>query len=373
MHALLSDEVWQAAKDSIPRLKRKVPDFADKIVVVGPEGLIGDDNEAAASWAKGMTLASLRLNEPDVKGAVVQQHAASMWPYKLVCWVLEQLVAAHGADAFNLQTNTAVTSVERDAASGKWVVRTAGGRGAVTAERVLLATNAYTSRLLPAFADLIVPVRGQIGALLPATEPRVGLDYSYVFFGQLKDENGDPTTRDEYLVQRPLPGGELIQGGGRHVAKNMAVGKWHDDVLEEPVATWLRDTLEPVLDLGRKGEKEVEHGLEASMEWTGIMGYSRDHVPWIGAVPEALGGGEGLFMACGFTGHGMPRCALAGRGVARMMSGDVEGHGLPKTFLASEERAVKAREDWGRVGSVDEIETLLADLREGKDEVVSSL
>lgn len=289
-----------------------------------------------------------------------------MWPYKLVCWVLEQLVSAHGAETFNLQTNTAVTGVARDPASGEWVVQTAGGRGAVTARRVLLATNAYTSRLLPAFADLIVPVRGQIGALLPPTEPRVGLEYSYVFFGQLRGEDGEPTTRDEYLVQRPLPGGELIQGGGRQAAKGMAVGEWRDDVVEEPVASWLRDTLEPVLDLGRKGEKEVESGLKARMEWTGIMGYSRDHAPWIGPVSEALGGGEGLFMACGFTGHGMPRCALAGRGVARMMTGNADGHGLPKAFVASEERALKAREDWGRVGSVDEMETLLADFRESK-------
>lgn len=118
-----------------------------------------------------------------------------------------------------------------------------------------------------------------------------------------------------------------------------------------------------MLSLSRgEGEGAPEEGLKASLEWTGIMGYSRDHAPWIGAVPEALGGGEGLFIASGFNGHGMPRCALAGRGIARIMSGDVEGHGLPKTFLVSEERAVRARREWGRVGSVDELEELIASL-----------
>lgn len=373
VHAMLSDDVWEAAKEAVPRLRRRVPEFADKLVAVGSDGLVGGGGE---KWADGMTLDTLRLNQPDVKGAVVQKYAASMWPYKLVCWVLEQLVAEYAAEAFNLQTNTAVTSVAKDAETGKWVVQTS--RGKVTADQVLLATNGYTSRLLPEFSDLIVPVRGQIGALLPP-EPRVALDYSYVFFGKLKGEDGEATTRDEYLVQRPLPTGELILGGGRHLAKGMAVGEWRDDSLDEPTASWLREELEPVLNLDHNGEKKsaaattTKNGLKASMEWTGIMAYSRDQVPWIGAVPEALGGGDGLFMAAGFTGHGMPRCALAGRGVARMMTGAAEGHGLPGAFLASHERAVKAREDWGKVGSVDEMETLLADLKEGMEVPVSSM
>lgn len=356
VHAMLSDDIYEAAREAVPRLREKVPDFADKLAAVGPDGAVA----GPAGWAEGLTLEKLRLNQPGVKGAIVQQYAASMWPYKLVCHVLEKLVAEHAPEAFNLQTNTAVTGLSRDASSGKWIVQTA--RGQIRATKVLLATNGYTSRLLPLFADLIVPVRGQIGALLPP-EPRVALDYSYVFFGTMEGEDGEATTRDEYLVQRPLPTGELILGGGRHLAKGMAVGEWRDDVVEDRVATYLRTELEPVLSLDRKDEKGIAKGLEASMEWTGIMGYSRDQLPWIGPVPETVGGGEGLFMACGFTGHGMPRCALAGRGVARMMTGATDDHGLPKAFLASEERVVQAREKWGPVGTVDEMEALMTDLR----------
>jgi glycine/D-amino acid oxidase-like deaminating enzyme len=359
VHAMLSRDVFDAAAGAIPALRAKVPDFADKIAVVSPEGLVdGPDGEG---WAAGLTLAKLRLDRPGVVGAIVQKHAASMWPYKLVCHVLEKLLSEHGPASFNLQTNTPVTGVSRnDEAGGGWVVATP--RGTVSAKKVLLATNGYTSRLLPAFSDLIVPVRGQIGALLPP-EPRVRLDYSYVFFGRLKDDDGKDTTRDEYLVQRPLPGGELILGGGRHLARGMAVGEWRDDTVEPRVARWLRTELEPVLSLGRREEGDGEEGLEASMEWTGIMAYSRDQAPWIGAVPESLGGGEGLYIASGFTGHGMPRCALAGRGIARIMVGDEKGHGIPDSFLVREDRAEKARENWGRVGTVDEMETLIAELR----------
>lgn len=360
VHAMLSPEIWDAARDAVPRLRAKVPDFKDKLVAVGRDGVVGE-TERDLDWASGLTLEKLRIDHPGVEGAIVQHYAASMWPYKLVCWVLEKLLASHKPEEFNLQTNTPVTKLSRDAASGLWTVQTP--RGPVTAGQVLLATNGYTSRLLPSFSDLVVPVRAQVGALLPPAEPRVGLDYSYVFFGKLDGDDGEPTTRDEYLVQRPLPTGELILGGGRHLAKGMGVGEWRDDAVEERVAAWLRTELEPVLSLGREGDKGSPGGLEASMEWTGIMAYSRDQAPWIGAVPEALGGGEGLFVASGFTGHGMPRCALAGRGVARIMLGDTEGHGLPKAFVASKERAVKAREAWGPVGTVDEMVTLVADLK----------
>ncbi|KAK7744477.1 hypothetical protein SLS53_003361 [Cytospora paraplurivora] len=367
VHALLSQDAFDAAARAIPALRRRVPEFADKVAVVSPEGLV--DGPEGEDWARGLTLERLRLNRPGVKGAIVQKHAASMWPYKLVAHVLEGLLAAHPPGLLNLQTNTPVTGLSRGAgAGGRWAVATR--RGPVSAAKVLLATNAYTSRLLPAFSDLIVPVRGQVAALLPP-EPRAGLDYSYVFFGKIKDGNGDDATRDEYLVQRPLPGGELILGGGRHAARNLAVGEWRDDVVEPGVAAWLRTELEPVLDLGREEGREAPgEGLRASLEWTGIMAYSRDHVPWIGAVPEALGGGEGLFIASGFNGHGMPRCALAGRGIARIISGDVENHGLPKEFLASEERAERARREWGRVGTVDELEALIANLNSPEGEKV---
>lgn len=381
VHALLSQEVFDAAARAVPALRRRVPDFGDLIAVVGPEGVIdGPEGEAGAgaAWAEGLTLEGLRLRRPGVKGAIVQKYAASMWPYKLVCHVLEGLLAEYdgrfhdddddddekkegGAGRFNLQTNTPATALSRDKASGRWTVTTPRGR--ISAARVLLATNAYTSRLLPAFADLIVPVRGQIGALVPPRQPRTAeLDYSYVFFGKIKGGDNDDAaaTRDEYLVQRPMPGGELILGGGRHAARHLAVGEWHDDTVEPEVATWLRTELEPVLNLDRGGDEAP--GLEARMEWTGIMGYSRDNAPWVGAVPESLGGGEGLFMAAGFTGHGMPRCALAGRGVARIIMGDGEGHGLPGSFVLSEERISRAREQCGPVGTVDELEALIASL-----------
>lgn len=82
--------------------------------------------------------------------------------------------------------------------------------------------------------------------------------------------------------------------------------------------------------------------LRATHEWTGIMGFSRDDLPWVGPVPKH----PDLFMAAGFTGHGMPNCWLSGRAVARMAMGvnEVTSEELPKSYLLTEERMRQARE-----------------------------
>lgn len=97
----------------------------------------------------------------------VYAHAAascptgSFWPYKFVTSLLR-----HCIDKFslNLQTNTLVLSVT-PSGDGGWIVET--GRSSVKAAKVVFATNAYTSALLPEFTDKIVPVRGQCSAVIP--------------------------------------------------------------------------------------------------------------------------------------------------------------------------------------------------------------
>ena len=359
VHAFLTQDLFDLASAAVSELKATHPGLGSQVELVGPSSAspaAADSNSGSSSSTP--TLSSLRI--PHAKGAVVQKHAASLWPYKLVSWVLEQLISDFPAPGFNLQNNTPVTSLKRRS-DGTWLLRTP--RGPLVAKTVLLCTNGYTSRLLPAFADLIVPVRGQVAALLPppslSREPKEApaqLDHSYVFNGILSGEGG-PSVRDEYLVQRPLPTGELVFGGGRNAAQNLAVGVWRDDEVEASVAKWLRTHLSPPLELrggedGKRGEVVVEEELGASFEWTGIMGYSRDHHSWVGAVPESMGGGGrdgGLWICAGYTGHGMPVAPLSARAVVRMMAGEdlasVSGGegGLPREFVLTEDRVKKAR------------------------------
>ena len=40
------------------------------------------------------------------------------------------------------------------------------------------------------------------------------------------------------------------------------------------------------------------------MAWSGIMGFSDDELPWVGMVPESVGGGQGQWICAGYTGNG---------------------------------------------------------------------
>jgi glycine/D-amino acid oxidase-like deaminating enzyme len=288
------------------------------------------------------SLEDLRI--PSAAGAIIQTPAASLWPYKLVAWILENLLATNTPSnaSFNLQTNTPATHLQKT--EGLWIVHTS--RGMIAAKQVLLATNAYTSHLLPAFSDLIVPVRGEMSSLLPPKDMVPGSDNpplikTYCFLG-----NGDQNiNQDDYLVQRPFSsngkGGEFMFGGGRSCAAGAGVGVSNDSEIDPPAASYLRQELSKVLDLQNDGQE-----LQASYEWSGIMGYSRDEKPWVGEVTEDLdlGGGAGLWICAGFTGHGMPNTCLSGKAAADMMMGtSIEDVFLPAAYKLTKERVETAR------------------------------
>ncbi|KAH6609559.1 hypothetical protein Trco_002905 [Trichoderma cornu-damae] len=291
----------------------------------------GDLKNTAALFTEPDDLAALRV--PNARGAVLQPYAAKCWPYKFVAWILETLVAQQSTEVFNLQTTTPVTHLQRADGSDSWVVHTP--RGQVVAKSVLLATNAYTSHLLPRMTGLIVPVRGQVSALEPP-DGSVALAHSHVWLAQ---------ESDDYLVQRDDPLEMIVVGGERWSVPGGGEGIWKDDEIDEEVAVRLRRSLRPALKLRPEGEKEEEE-LRARYQWTGIMGYSADGHPFVGAVPEELGGGTGLWLCAGYTGHGMPvaaRCAVA---VSEMMlgrQGEAGSVEVPEEFLLSVERAERAK------------------------------
>lgn len=280
----------------------------------------------------------------DCIGATLSEGAASLWPYKLVTFILEKLIKD---GRINLQTTTPVNEIT--SADGKHTLHTP--RGTITSGTVILATNGYTSALLPHFADLIVPVRGEMSALLPPKGSTL-LPNSYGMVAAL----GQPANNDDYLIQRPYEGvpnprGHLMFGGGRGAGFHDSIGISDDSVIDEGSAAYLRGALLEVLALD--GDTAGVKELEASAQWTGIMGYSRDDHPWVGKVPER----EGLWLCGGYTGHGMPNGTLCGKAVVDMVLGEGNGKELgalhqemvqkgdiPKSYLLTAERVAKARQ-----------------------------
>ncbi|KAL7623172.1 hypothetical protein AAE478_006853 [Parahypoxylon ruwenzoriense] len=419
VHAFYSAELFDIVRSLVNNLADKYPDLAANVAVVtrgedeDKSGLGGSPSYLLEGERRELTLDGLRV--PNAAGAVVQWNAASLWPYKLVAFVLERLLASgtnadekgEGSGSFNLQTNTPVTGLSKadifiphsggggsnQGASSKsiWTVHTP--RGTVATSQVFLATNGYTSHLLPQFSDLIVPTRGQVSSLKPPPPQHNGpseqppLDIGHTYY--IEGEPADTFARDDYLVQRPPPAAELVYGGGRQHAKKRGIGVWDDSTIDESVAWYLRGELGSVVDLSPRhgaGTREPQTGekskdeeklppppskkqdLEPTYEWTGIMGYSRDGHPWVGGVPESLGGGDGLWVCAGYTGHGMPNAVLSAKAVVDMLvGGDDAEIDLPPEYELTENRVAAARlED--EVAEVDEKGSLFMEfgsLREG--------
>ena len=360
IHAVYSPEVLDAVKGQIKRLQQ-YPDLQNKSI------LIQDRDELAARRV------------PDALAAVYQPLAARFWPYKLVAWLLERLLGEHDVATFNLQTNTPVTSIKRceegeegeEGDLSSWLLHTE--RGQVRARDVLLATNAYTSHLVPNMTGLIMPVRGQVCAL----EPPPGasrLSHSYVW---MKGHD------HQYLIQRGQPDApvndvdregagkfqlddrSIIFGGERLAAKGEDEGISRDDHVDPAVTRALQKCLHDGLELypdissnnNNPRDPSSLPALRVAYEWTGIMGYSSDGGPWVGRVPESLLNAEPtardqttgkaasgvLWISAGYTGHGMPAAARCGVAVAQMMSGRHDGVQVPKQWMATDNRVQTAR------------------------------
>jgi hypothetical protein len=180
------------------------------------------------------------LRVPNALAAIVLNKAASLWPYKLVAWVLEQILAGNPTSQssargrkglFNLQTNNKVTHLWQ-LPDKRWAVKT--DRGMTVAKHEVLATNGYTSSICPCMSDLIVPVRGEMSAIKPPTPLTSPLKSSYGFVGNTgKSDDGD------YLIPRPK-NGHLMYGGGRNLVPRAGIGFSDDSTLDEPAANYLR-------------------------------------------------------------------------------------------------------------------------------------
>lgn len=196
------------------------------------------------------------------------------------------------APAVNIFEHSPVRALSR---RGGWVVSAAGGT--VRATALILATNAYSQRLLPELA--IEPKRGQVVATDPLGEVVVPFP--------MHANHG-------YLYWRQTVEGRLVVGGGRDMDLPGEVGT------EELLHAEIQQELERLA--GRIAGKP----LPVAFRWAGIMGFTPDHFPMVGSLP----GREGLYIAAGFSGHGVSLALRSGMEVARMAFG--EEVDLPTAF-----------------------------------------
>ncbi|KAL4936037.1 hypothetical protein BDV06DRAFT_216980 [Aspergillus oleicola] len=261
-----------------------------------------------------------------VKGAkaCLSYTAGSLWPYKLILGLLSKI---KDSPLINVQTSTPVTSVTT--ADGLHSIHTP--RGIITAPKVVYATNAYTSGLLPRYTANIIPCRGICCHItVPSDKEAPFLPYSYL----IRNASG---TGQSYLITRP--DGSVIVGGAQYSFADDRK-QWYnvidDSTLIEPAKNYYDDFMQRTFR-GWDGS-----GAHVKEIWTGIMGYAYDSAPHVGEIP----GLPGRFISAGYDGHGMPVIFLAMKGLADMLLNGktFEETGLPRVFKSTAERLQRAAE-----------------------------
>ncbi|ODV85213.1 hypothetical protein CANARDRAFT_7860 [[Candida] arabinofermentans NRRL YB-2248] len=245
-----------------------------------------------------------------------------LWPFKLIKGLLK---IALSRNFLNLQSNTPVTNIET-LPDGKYLVITP--RGKVLATKVVLATNAYTSGLAPAYEDLIVPVKGTCSHIRTTEQKAPYLDNTYAIIRERSEH--------EYLINRP--DGTIVVGGAKQVYQADLVswyGNTDDSTLFNDKGNgtahdYYKSFMQDTYSTWENVKTTVEH------LWTGIMGYSADSLPFTGEVP----GEPNKFISAGFTGHGMPRVLLCSKAISEcILEGKkIEETGIPETFMLNQKR-----------------------------------
>lgn len=167
--------------------------------------------------------------------------------------------------------------------------------GDVLAQRVILATNAWTPLLMPEFAALIVPARGQILAtapIAPVLEQAAYCDYGFVYFQQ-------------------TPEGRFVLGGYR----NLAIER------ERTYADQITDEIQAALEgfLARHFPEVAAAPIER--RWAGTMAFTPDGLPLIGQLSRD----ERIAFAVGFNGHGLGLGIMAAEELAQRLAGAGSG------------------------------------------------
>ncbi|KIK77944.1 hypothetical protein PAXRUDRAFT_834789 [Paxillus rubicundulus Ve08.2h10] len=261
----------------------------------------------------------------------------NVWPLKLVT-KLYQRAKEHAGKHFNLtlHTHTPVTSIVNAPSTDNREYVLSTPRGSIACSRVVHATNAYASHLLPFLAgpDGIIPVRGQ--AL--ATRASVGTE-------EIKTNSWRANEGAEYWFPRPVRDADekplIILGGGRHSSgPTFELCIDDDSTCNLKVGETLRAFLPAVF------EGKFEEGNDPEMEWTGIMGYTSMGDPFVGPVDKLLQAGaaecKGHYIAAGYTGHGMPRAFACSEVIAQMIICELTGRDwkqpkwLPTRYLTWE-------------------------------------
>ncbi len=216
-------------------------------------------------------------------GGLADNYSGGLQPAKYV-FGLARAAAKYGV---HLCENADVQRIER--LPTRFLVHTKNG--SVNAKEVLVATNGYTDRLVPALKPKIFPV----GSYIIVTEP----------LPPDQQQKLSPRGRMFYTTQnflhyfRLTPDGRMLWGGRNNLSTNL-------DPQES--ARRLRASMNHAFP--ELADIPITH------TWTGQLGLTFDLMPHIGRA-------DGIHYAFGYCGHGLSIATYVGTEVGKLLAGQI--------------------------------------------------
>ncbi|WP_291297383.1 FAD-binding oxidoreductase [Elioraea sp.] len=195
---------------------------------------------------------------------------------------LARAAISAGATIF---THTPAEAIARDGA--KWVVTTPNGR--VVADRVIIATNAYSTDLWPGFREEVIPVRSYQMATAPLTDN--------VRKSVLPEGHALSDTRGDLYFFRFDANGRLITGGA------LALGFDWENRIRERIGRRVAAVYPQV------GVPKFDY------VWWGYIGATADKAPHVHELAPGVTGWNGC------NGRGVALATAIGRELGRQATG----------------------------------------------------
>ncbi len=224
---------------------------------------------------------------------------AKLNPFKLV-YALLQAAQRRGA-----RVVTGVR-VERLLTRSGRIAGVATSHGEIASGAVLLATNAWTPALVTHVGQNLTPIREHV-LVTEQLPPLLGPGF-------------ETNQCNEYW--RQMRSGEVVIGGFAAADEEMGIGSYSMRVRPHvpPLLAGLLGRLHPAL-----------RDVRVVRSWAGLLDFASLEIPMVGRLPAAdrtpIPGG---YMACGFTGHGLPYAPIMGVLLAELISSG-DARSLPLT------------------------------------------
>ena len=252
--------------------------------------------------------------------------------------LFERMLAKY-RDRFTIETDTPVASINYDSTTNAhYPYALDTPRGTIRAKAVIHCTNGWSGHLLPKLRGKVFSLRGTMSTQAAGDElPRVGDRTSWSTFDRPRYDPKDGSfTSNFYYITQNAHTGDIFVGGERSRPEDLLTS---DDSMISPLSKENLTTILPkIFDKGWR-DSGSPHVRKI---WSGVMGFTLDHMPLVGRLPTSISGrdGDSEWIAAGYNGMGMPLCWGCGEAVAKMALGkeDEVREWLPSAFLITQQR-----------------------------------